>query len=167
MTDSKLLTPEAKADIQGFITSGFRPPAVWRLPVCGSARSRRRAGSGCSSCCSRSPPPNRGARSPGDTKTEAPRTLNVAFTYAGLAALGLAAAALRTFPEEFRVGMADKTRARILGDTGASAPAELGVGRPAQRTNPCRADPECAERGRAWAPGVTSSASAAGHPGTA
>ena len=66
----------------------------------------------------------------GEAKTRPPRTLNVAFTYAGLGALGLAPAALRTFPDEFRLGMAAETRSRILGDTGASAPAQWELGGP-------------------------------------
>ena len=45
---------------------------------------------------------------------------NIAFTYAGLAALGLPSATLASFPEEFRDGMA--ARADLLGDAGESAP---------------------------------------------
>jgi Dyp-type peroxidase family len=47
--------------------------------------------------------------------------VNVAFTYAGLRALGLPDASLAAFPEEFRQGMA--ARAELLGDSGDSAPA--------------------------------------------
>ena len=47
--------------------------------------------------------------------------LNVAFSYAGLAALRLPSATLASFPEEFREGMA--ARADALGDKGESAPA--------------------------------------------
>jgi len=56
-------------------------------------------------------------------------TLNVSFSYAGLAALGVERSLLATFPEEFRDGMA--ARADLLGDRGASAPArwEAGLGR--------------------------------------
>src|ERR1700674_3178008 len=43
-------------------------------------------------------------------------TVNVAFTYAGMAALDLPQASLQTFPVEFVQGM--KARAGILGDTG-------------------------------------------------
>jgi Dyp-type peroxidase family len=46
--------------------------------------------------------------------------VNLAVTWSGLKALGLSAAALETFPEEFREGMS--ARADILGDTGESAP---------------------------------------------
>lgn len=47
--------------------------------------------------------------------------LNVAFTAAGLAALGLSADAQAEFPLEFRQGMAHPERARRLGDVGEDA----------------------------------------------
>jgi Dyp-type peroxidase family len=55
-------------------------------------------------------------------------TLNLAFTYSGLAALGVSAQLLATFPEDFREGMA--ARAELLGDHGENAPAnwEPGLG---------------------------------------
>jgi len=46
--------------------------------------------------------------------------LTVAFTYAGLAALGVPKSSLDSFPVEFREGMA--ARAELLGDVGASSP---------------------------------------------
>ena len=46
--------------------------------------------------------------------------LNVAFSYAGLAALALPSQTLASFPQEFREGMA--ARASLLGDQGPSAP---------------------------------------------
>lgn len=60
----------------------------------------------------------------GDAKPAS--TLNVAFTHDGLRALGASAAALRSFPLEFRQGMA--ARAADLGDTGADAPARWEAG---------------------------------------
>jgi Dyp-type peroxidase family len=48
------------------------------------------------------------------------RWVTLAFTWNGLRALGVDEAALATFPDEFREGMA--ARADILGDTGTSAP---------------------------------------------
>jgi Dyp-type peroxidase family len=51
-----------------------------------------------------------------------PGWLGIAFTYQGLKALGLPAASLETFPEEFRKGMA--ARALILNDVGDNAPAK-------------------------------------------
>jgi Dyp-type peroxidase family len=49
-----------------------------------------------------------------------PRTLNVAFSFAGLRALGVPGRVLEAFPEEFRQGMAERWSA--LGDTGPSHP---------------------------------------------
>ena len=48
------------------------------------------------------------------------RWVTVGFTWNGLQKLGVAAASLATFPEEFRQGMA--TRAGVLGTTGANHP---------------------------------------------
>jgi Dyp-type peroxidase family len=48
------------------------------------------------------------------------RWVTVAFTWPGLRALGVDDAALATFPDEFRQGMAG--RAKILGDTGGNEP---------------------------------------------
>ncbi len=47
-------------------------------------------------------------------------TMNVALSFRGLEALGLPTATLASFPEEFRLGMAE--RSEILGDVGESAP---------------------------------------------
>ena len=57
---------------------------------------------------------------------QAPATaMNVAFTFAGLRALGLGDDVLASFPEAFRDGMA--ARAEQLGDRGPSAPSSVGV----------------------------------------
>jgi Dyp-type peroxidase family len=48
------------------------------------------------------------------------RTVNIAFTHRGLAALELPLATLLSFPVEFQQGM--KSRATILGDTGLNSP---------------------------------------------
>jgi Dyp-type peroxidase family len=48
------------------------------------------------------------------------RTVNIAFTHRGLAALELPLATLLSFPVEFQQGM--KSRAAILGDTGLNSP---------------------------------------------
>ena len=47
-------------------------------------------------------------------------TTNIAFTYAGLRELGLPDESMRSFPEDFRMGM--KSRRAILGDDGSSGP---------------------------------------------
>ena len=48
------------------------------------------------------------------------RWISVAFTWAGLGALGMDETSLATFPEEFRQGMV--ARAQVLGDTGLNHP---------------------------------------------
>jgi Dyp-type peroxidase family len=55
-------------------------------------------------------------------------TLSIGLTFAGLKKLGLPADALNTFEREFIEGIA--SRARILGDTGDSAPEHWEVGGP-------------------------------------
>jgi len=60
------------------------------------------------------------AKSMRESVAEDKRWVTVAFTWNGLRALGVDEAALTTFPEEFRQGMA--ARAEILGDTGANHP---------------------------------------------
>jgi Dyp-type peroxidase family len=51
------------------------------------------------------------------------RSLNVAFTHAGLERLGMPAAALTSFSPEFQEGMTTRHRSRILGDHDESDPA--------------------------------------------
>ena len=60
---------------------------------------------------------------------------NIAFTWRGLRALGLADEALETFPWYFREGMATPARARILGDTGDSAPENWAWGAASEGEN--------------------------------
>ncbi|HTN48029.1 MAG TPA: Dyp-type peroxidase [Burkholderiaceae bacterium] len=57
-------------------------------------------------------------------------TVNVGFTWRGLAALGLSRRSLDSFPQAFRAGM--RERARFVGDTGSHAPEhwEGGLGGP-------------------------------------
>jgi Dyp-type peroxidase family len=58
-------------------------------------------------------------------KPTPPCTLNLAFTYEGLEALGLSDEELQSFPEEFREGMAK--RAAVLGDVGCNAPENWNI----------------------------------------
>lgn len=129
MTESNLLTPAAKADIQGFLTSGFGhlPHSAYLFVA---LHERGGARQWLQQLLQHVTTSESWRRQPGAPKQKPLRTLNVAFTYPGLAALGLSPAALRTFPEEFRLGMAHTSRAHILGDTGASAPANWELGGP-------------------------------------
>ena len=60
------------------------------------------------------------ARAMRETVAQDQRWVSVAFTWNGLRALGVDAASLATFPEEFRQGMV--ARAQMLGDTGSNHP---------------------------------------------
>ncbi len=68
-----------------------------------------------------------------DPASKPPSTLNVFFSWTGLAALGLPEASLGSFPAEFQEGMA--ARASRLGDTGASAPLHWEFGNDASRNH--------------------------------
>ncbi len=54
------------------------------------------------------------------TRPDPGTCLNIGFTFHGLAALGVPASSLDTFPPEFREGMVE--RAPVIGDVGANAP---------------------------------------------
>jgi Dyp-type peroxidase family len=123
------LSPAAKADIQGFITSGFgHLPHSAYLFV--EVRDRTRAQAWLQHLWPHITTSGSWRPQADEAKVRPARTVNIAFTYAGLSALGMPAAALYTFPEEFRAGMAAETRSRMLGDTGASAPAQWELGGP-------------------------------------
>ena len=74
----------------------------------------------------------------GDTSTAPPRTaLQVAFTAAGLRALGVEADIVAGFPQPFLAGMAgEESRSRRLGDVGAERSGGLAVG-PARSRSCC------------------------------
>lgn len=60
----------------------------------------------------------------------APKPVNIAFTFAGLRALGLPEEALAGFENAFREGLATPHRARVLGDDGPSSPDRWAWGGP-------------------------------------
>jgi Dyp-type peroxidase family len=99
------------ADIQGLALRGYRLPCARYLlvEVLDGDAGRRLVGE-------LSPQVTTGER-----WTRKPAaTLNLAFTHAGLAALGLPRRSLESFPPEFAEGM--RARAALLGDGGPSAP---------------------------------------------
>jgi len=63
-------------------------------------------------------------------RVKAERALQVAFTASGLRALGLSDEVLKTFLDEFREGMADENRLRVLGDLNGSSPEHWDYGGP-------------------------------------
>ena len=68
-----------------------------------------------------------------DPQSKPSCALNVFFSWAGLAAMGLPQASLDSFPEEFRLGMA--ARAKRLGDVGRNAPATWEFGQEPDRNH--------------------------------
>jgi Dyp-type peroxidase family len=68
-----------------------------------------------------------------DPQSKPSFALNVFLSWPGLAALGLPQAALDSFPEEFRLGMA--ARAKRLGDVGRNAPATWEFGQEPDRNH--------------------------------
>jgi Dyp-type peroxidase family len=68
-----------------------------------------------------------------DPSSKPVATLNVFFSWTGLAAMGVPQASLDSFPEEFRQGMAG--RAGILRDTGRNAPEMWEFGNDADRNH--------------------------------
>lgn len=126
---SDRLTNESLADIQGFITSGYghlRSAAYLFIRMNDAVGGKHWIRALEPSISSSRPWPvdARGQ------KTRPASAVNVAFTAPGLAACGLPATALCTFPTEFQEGIAAPHRSRILGDTDESAPASWKIGGP-------------------------------------
>jgi Dyp-type peroxidase family len=112
------------ADIQGNLLRGYRFPLVrYTFVTIHNAESGRRWLDAI----------RRHVTTAGDWGEVRPSaTLNVAFTHAGLAALGLPPGSLDSFPSEFRKGALE--RAHMLGDKDESDPAnwDEGLGHPAR-----------------------------------
>jgi Dyp-type peroxidase family len=68
-----------------------------------------------------------------DPESKPAATLNVFFSWTGLASIGVPQASLDSFPEEFRQGMA--ARAALLGDRGPSAPETWELGNDPDRNH--------------------------------
>lgn len=129
MTTETLLSPNQKADIQGFITSGYgHLPFGAYLFV--ELRDRVQARAWLNNVCPRLTSAVSWRVRPDAPKAKPERALNIALSYSGLGALGLSQAALHTFPPEFREGMATESRMWLLGDTGTSAPSNWELGGP-------------------------------------
>ena len=125
------LTSERRTAVQGFVTSGFgHLPFAAYLFVRFETATAGRAWLG--SLLLNLTTAESWRRAPDRPKVKVARAVNVGLTHAGLRALELSPAALDTFPEEFREGMATPMRSRILGDTEASDPGTWELGGPAQ-----------------------------------
>jgi deferrochelatase/peroxidase EfeB len=126
----ELLSPAAKADIQGFVTSGYgHLPHTAYLFI--EFRDRLAAQAWLQEQWPHVTSATSWRPQPDAAKAPPPRAFNLAFTAPGLAALGLSTAALNSFPDDFREGMASARRSQILGDSEDSAPDQWELGGPA------------------------------------
>jgi len=100
------------ADIQGMVTFGYRDLAVARLVLLQAPDGRQ----------ARAWLAGLAGQVANATANPTGTAVNVALTASGLARLGLPPAALAMLSDEFRGGLADAHRARMLGDVGESAP---------------------------------------------
>jgi deferrochelatase/peroxidase EfeB len=135
-----VLDNATKADIQGFITSGYKHThhtaylflqindvskvKIWLKTISDlvlTAQSWRPMNE---------PEPSRGnPEKVGLPPKQYPdRIINIAFTMEGLKALGLAKEILNTFPAEFQRGMNDPSNSALRGDTGENAPEHWDIG---------------------------------------
>lgn len=129
MSGPSALSPEARADMQGLLASGYGhlPFAAYLfLQVESMEPARAWLRSLVPEVATSAP----WRRLPGGGVAKPASALNLAVTFAGLRALGLSPSALCTFPEEFREGIAHPRRAKILGDTEDSAPEAWEFGGP-------------------------------------
>jgi deferrochelatase/peroxidase EfeB len=121
------LTPEAESDIQGMVLSGYGHldhAGFIFLHVRDAAAGRRWLGEIL-------PLVTTGERwevLPDGSRAKPVRTLNVAFSYPGVLALGQPPEVADTFDREFVFGMPQ--RAGVLGDVGESAPDRWELGGP-------------------------------------
>lgn len=107
-------------DIQGLVARGYpdlRAAAFLVLEVADAAPARRWLGSIAKAVTTGHQRPTH-------------RAVNVAVTASGLSRLGLPADVLAGFSTEFRQGMPEPSRARVLGDVDASSPATWSWGGP-------------------------------------
>jgi Dyp-type peroxidase family len=115
------LTERPLADIQGFITSGYGhlPLASYVfLQIRDAARAQAYLAGLTASITSAAPWPITAE----GTKLRPRSAVNIAFTAAGLQAIGVPEVVRCTFPPEFHEGMTTPERSAILGDTEESAP---------------------------------------------
>jgi deferrochelatase/peroxidase EfeB len=108
------------ADIQGFILRTYAMPIlrVFALSVEEQRAARQHLGELVNGSASGTDVPQLATAT--DWTVKPSYCLNVGITYGGLAALGLPASSLATFPAEFAAGAAG--RAGRIGDTGESSP---------------------------------------------
>jgi Dyp-type peroxidase family len=124
-----LFTDLDRADIQGFITSGYGhlPLAAYLfVHVTDAGAARQWIGSTVDRIATAAPWP----RDETGAAIKPPTAVNLAFTADGLRACGVPASVLCSFPPEFQEGITLAARSNILGDTEESAPAAWELGGP-------------------------------------
>jgi len=126
MTD---LTPPDREDIQGIVLSGFGHLLYATYEVL-TITDRQGAKAWLQRIIPEVTTAKPWPQNPDGSIAKPEVTCNLAFTHAGLVAMGLVDRALNTCPREFTEGMAEPKRAEILGDTGASAPDQWEFGGP-------------------------------------
>lgn len=123
------LTDEQRADIQGFVTSGYG-----HLRAAAYAFVRLHDVSGAREWIRTLEPAIATSRpwpAAADGRKDRPASaVNLAFTAQGLEACGLPRRVVCTFPPEFQEGIDAPHRSRILGDTDDSAPDRWEIGGP-------------------------------------
>jgi Dyp-type peroxidase family len=121
------LDSESLADVQGFITSGYGhlPCSAYLFLQMHEAADARRWLHALEPLITTSSPWPTGADG---VKVKPVSAVNVAFTAPGLAASGVPARVLCTFSPEFREGIDEPSRSRVLGDTDGSSPSEWELG---------------------------------------
>ena len=111
--------------IQGFVVRGYRLPSAGYLFLRIDDAPRARA-------LLAETTPDVLTADPWETKPES--GINIAFTYAGLVAIGVPGTSLAGFPEEFAVGMAARSDSSA---TSARAPRSTGRRRSAAARSMC------------------------------
>src|SRR5262245_17317443 len=114
-------------DVQGFVTSGYGhlPFSAYSFITIQSRGGGRRLLNRLAPMVTTAAP----WRSAGaSAKNKPPRTLNIAVTFEGLAALGLPEEGLASLPDDFREGMARS--AESLGDIGLDSSDRWEIGNP-------------------------------------
>jgi Dyp-type peroxidase family len=129
MPPTARLGDDALRDIQGFLTTGYGhlPVAAYLfVRIADAAAGCRWIGAMAESVAMSAPWP----RDEAGTAIKPPVAVNIGFTADGLRACGLPSEVICTFPAEFREGIAEPARSRILGDTEESAPSAWEFGGP-------------------------------------
>jgi len=122
-----LLSAAARADIQGFVTSGYghlSEAEYLFVRFHDAAAARRWLGAITARVTTAAPWP----RDASGRTVKPAVAINVALTHDGLRACAVPESVLCTFPIEFQEGITSETRSRILGDTQESDPSTWEFG---------------------------------------